>query len=107
VEHVQPGRPAARPPGQHGRVLGQQRLGVDVAEQALDLPRAEAQRVLVDQVHRAELVTVQVDAGHPAAREHGLDGGGAQQAFDVGLGGRAVQEVEVVHHQKTSGRDLS
>ena len=84
VEQLQAGRPAPRTPGQRRRRLRGQRLGVDRAEQLLDLPGAKPQIVPVE---LAELAGDQqprgVQGGRPAAAEqhpHARAGAGRRTA---------------------------
>ena len=101
------GRAGGRPPSPRcgapaRQLLGRQRLAVDVAEEALDLPRAEAQVV------RAELEQVtgdaqarEVDVGPPPGRrEHAhLRREVHDEALELALGRRAPQQVQVVEAQ--------
>ena len=71
VEHREPGRPPGGALRQRRGVLGRQRLVVDLAEQPLDLPRAEPQVVGVDDVHRAvDPQRRHVQPDDPARAEH-------------------------------------
>ena len=109
VEQLQPGGPALRAAGEHGEVARQHRVVVDVAEQLLDLPRAEAQ------VIRAELEQLARDAQprqvdrrrHPAGDDDRQPWRRVvDQPAQRALGRRALEGVPIVDDQRRGGRRL-
>ena len=102
VEQLQSCGPALGATGQHGEVARRQGLAVHVAEQLLDLPRAEPQVVGVELEQAAgDEQAGQVDVGatargreDPHARGQMLD-----ESLELVLGGRPEQRVQVVDAQ--------
>ena len=103
VEHREPGRPPGGALRQRRGVLGRQRLVVDLAEQPLDLPRAEPQVVGVDHVHRAvDPQRRHVQPDDPARAEHHAQRRRRERDHprQPVLRRRARDGVEVVEHEQ-------
>ena len=108
VEQLQPGGPTLRAAGEDGKLARGHRVAVEVAEQPLHLPRAEAEVVALD---------LQEVAGHAQAREVEVRSDARRgedpqpwrrvvhQPAEDRLGSGALERVQVVDHE--GGRTTS